>query len=203
MVVIKIQHETLADGVLIVGDQILQLNGANVEDNVHFVNLLRFAPPKVGLGIKHYLNRVLISKTDGGSLSIECLRRGNHIVDIDGVPVTDKDVAVRCLLTNFRLTNNMVTLVIERPDCKETRKWISSALEVRKTDPPSIKFSEDIAFIASRERLRIKGYARPEKSIYHKTPQLPKIGPVLFVKNVNEFVIASDDDGKTLKKVRK
>ncbi|KAH7726717.1 PDZ domain-containing protein [Aphelenchoides avenae] len=49
--------------------------------------------PKLGLGIKHYQNRVLVSRCDPGSLAAQNLLLGDHVCDIDGKPVTDKDVS--------------------------------------------------------------------------------------------------------------
>ena len=73
---------------------------------------------KLGLGIKHYQNRVLVSKCDPGSLSAGVFlvrvphgrleygnygQVGDHIVDLDGVPVTDKDVARGILVKTLQV----------------------------------------------------------------------------------------------------
>jgi len=117
LMITKVQPETLADGHLKMGDQVIKMNGTVVRDCNHFYQLLRFAPPlaritvirdqkkaeeleskvnipedrarfiqprdgytyqliklefkrggrKVGFGVKHYQNRVLVSRIDPGS----------------------------------------------------------------------------------------------------------------------------------------
>lgn len=46
--------------------------------------------PKLGLGIKHYQNRVLVSRCDPGSLAAQQLQIGDHIIDIEAKPVTGR-----------------------------------------------------------------------------------------------------------------
>ncbi|TKR60449.1 hypothetical protein L596_027694 [Steinernema carpocapsae] len=69
--------------------------------------------PKLGLGIKHYQNRVLVSRCDGGSLASQQLGVGDHIIDIDSKPVTDKDVARELLLKSLQVS----TLTSEQRMC--------------------------------------------------------------------------------------
>lgn len=71
----------------------------------YFVAKLTLVPgQKLGLAIKHYQNRVLVSKAEPGSVAgVELQVRGgegrgnsqvgDHLVDVNAVPVTDKDVA--------------------------------------------------------------------------------------------------------------
>ncbi|KAF8367654.1 hypothetical protein PRIPAC_85483 [Pristionchus pacificus] len=69
--------------------------------------------PKLGLGIKHFQNRVLVSKTDPASISAECLKIGDHVTDVNGQPVTDKGVARRMIVKAI-LSTGETSLLIAR-----------------------------------------------------------------------------------------
>uniref|UniRef100_A0A0K0DAD5 PDZ domain-containing protein n=1 Tax=Angiostrongylus cantonensis TaxID=6313 RepID=A0A0K0DAD5_ANGCA len=110
--------------------------------------------PKLGLGIKHFQNRVLVSRCDPGSLSATQLV-GDHIIDIDGVPVTDKDVA-RDLLIKALQEKKEVTAVVERPETLEAKHWTQQALVTQVSQPPSVHMNSDVRAIASRQRAKVK-----------------------------------------------
>ncbi|KHJ95712.1 PDZ/DHR/GLGF domain protein, partial [Oesophagostomum dentatum] len=123
---------------------------------VYFLAKLVWQPsgPKLGLGIKHFQNRVLVSRCDVGSLSATQLAVGDHIIDIDGVPVTDKDVA-RDLLIKALQEKREVTSVVERPDTMEAKHWTQQALVTQVCQPPSVQMNSDVRAIAARERARV------------------------------------------------
>ncbi|VDP09924.1 unnamed protein product [Heligmosomoides polygyrus] len=124
---------------------------------MYFMMKLVWVPhgPKLGLGIKHYQNRVLVSRSDPGSLSSTQLAVGDHIIDIDGVPVTDKDVA-RDLLIKALQEKKEVSSVIERPETMEAKHWTQQALATQINQPPSVQMNSDVRAIAARERARLK-----------------------------------------------
>ncbi|VDO72758.1 unnamed protein product [Heligmosomoides polygyrus] len=233
LVITKIQGGTIADGKLKIGDQIIKVNGQPISDQNNFFKALRFAPPlarltiirdqkkaeelesrmripearakliqrrdgymyfmaklvwvphgpKLGLGIKHFQNRVLVSRCDPGSLSATQLAIGDHIIDIDGVPVTDKDVA-RDLLIKALQEKKEVSSVIERPETMEAKHWTQQALT---TQPPSVQMNSDVRAIAARERARLK---QPKQNI-------------VISDEVFSHIIASDNEGRQLRPVRK
>lgn len=111
--------------------------------------------PKLGLGIKHFQNRVLVSRADPGSLAASQLLIGDHIIDIDGKPVTDKDVARQFLLKSLQ-AQGFVTCVIERPESMEAKHWTQQALTVSAEQPPSVAMNSDVREIAARERAKLK-----------------------------------------------
>uniref|UniRef100_A0AC35THJ9 PDZ domain-containing protein n=1 Tax=Rhabditophanes sp. KR3021 TaxID=114890 RepID=A0AC35THJ9_9BILA len=57
---------------------------------------------KLGLGIRHFQNRVLVSKCEPGSISDEILKIGDHVCDVQQIVVTDKDVCRRLLVTSLQ-----------------------------------------------------------------------------------------------------
>ena len=96
----RLQPQLIAQGVDVGGKFIQRRDGYS-----YFVAKLTLVPgQKLGLAIKHYQNRVLVSKAEPGSVAgVELQVRGgegggnsqvgDHLVDVNAVPVTDKDVA--------------------------------------------------------------------------------------------------------------
>lgn len=111
--------------------------------------------PRLGLGIKHYQNRVLVSRCDPGSLASQQLQVGDHLIDIDGRPVTDKDVCRELLLKSLQV-NRFVTSVVERPETMEARHWVQSALTASAAQAPSVAMNSDVRAIAARERKKLQ-----------------------------------------------
>ncbi|XGW23867.1 hypothetical protein V3C99_005797 [Haemonchus contortus] len=168
----------------------------------YFLARLVWVPhgPKLGLGIKHFQNRVLVSRCDPGSLSATQLQVGDHIIDIDGVPVTDKDVA-RDLLIKSLQEKKEVTSVVERPETMEAKHWTQQALVTQISQPPSVQMNSDVRAILARERARVKQPKPAPKSILR-----PASGPPRNIKiseDVLSHIIASDNEGRALRPVRK
>uniref|UniRef100_A0A914QQW6 PDZ domain-containing protein n=1 Tax=Panagrolaimus davidi TaxID=227884 RepID=A0A914QQW6_9BILA len=157
--------------------------------------------PKLGLGIKHYQNRVLVSRCDAGSLASQQLAIGDHIIDIDGKIVSDKDVARDFLLKSLQ-AQGFVTCVVERPESYEAKHWTQQALTANAAQPPSVAMNSDVRDIAARERTKMK-----ERNAAAKKPGIlgrtQKSGRVQIGDKIAEFVIASDNEGKNLRSVRK
>ncbi|VDN38054.1 unnamed protein product [Gongylonema pulchrum] len=123
----------------------------------YFVARLDWKPggPKLGLGIKHYQNRVLVSRCDPNSLASQQLQVGDHLIDIDGRPVTDKDVCRELLLKSLQ-AQRFVTTVVERPETMEARHWVQNALAASAAQAPSVAMNSDVREIAARERQKLK-----------------------------------------------
>ncbi|CAJ0945714.1 unnamed protein product, partial [Mesorhabditis belari] len=168
---------------------------------------LNWAPggPKLGLGIKHYQNRVLVSRADPGSLAAACLQIGDHLIDIDGTPVTDKDVA-RDLLLKALQTKGEVASVIERPVSGEAKHWIQQALATQTAAPPSVQMNSDVRAIAARQRAALPAKATivPKSILIKPGAAPPKNRRVVVAEKTNkEHMIASDNEGRNLRSVRK
>ncbi|VDM92902.1 unnamed protein product [Onchocerca ochengi] len=157
--------------------------------------------PKLGLGIKHYQNRVLVSRADQNSLAAQNLLVGDHIIDIDGRPVTDKDVCRELLLKSFQ-TQRFATMVIERPETVEARHWVQSALASSSAQAPSVAMNSDVREIAARERQKLKKNLMPKKSCMRKSNAIGKT-ITINENRASEFIIASDNEGKVLRHVRR
>uniref|UniRef100_A0A1I7X8J4 PDZ domain-containing protein n=1 Tax=Heterorhabditis bacteriophora TaxID=37862 RepID=A0A1I7X8J4_HETBA len=248
LIITKIQSETISDGKLKIGDQVVKVNGRNISDQNSFFKALRYAPPlarltvirliqrrdgfayfvglffacihetlcscliltyfqlakiewqqngpKLGLGIKHFQNRVLVSRCDPGSLVCSQLQVGDHIIDIDGFPVTDKDVA-RDLLIKALQTRGKVSTVIERPETTEAKHWTQQALI---TQPPSIQMNSDVRAIAARERNKLKEMKPTPKSILGRSNSNRR---VMINDEIAHNIIASDNEGRQLRSVKK
>ncbi|KAE9413411.1 hypothetical protein Angca_000826 [Angiostrongylus cantonensis] len=155
--------------------------------------------PKLGLGIKHFQNRVLVSRCDPGSLSATQLAVGDHIIDIDGVPVTDKDVA-RDLLIKALQEKKEVTAVVERPETLEAKHWTQQALVTQVSQPPSVHMNSDVRAIASRQRAKVKEPKPAPRSILRQSTNTRCI---TINDEVQSHIIASDNEGRTLRPVKK
>ncbi|CAD6198652.1 unnamed protein product [Caenorhabditis auriculariae] len=142
--------------------------------------------PKLGLGIKHYQNRV------------QCLVLGDHLCDVDGVPVTDKDVAKDLLVKNIQ-EKGRVTFVVERPDSVEAKLWSKNALSANVMQPPSVQMNEDVRAIAARERGLLKQRKTPDRGAM--APAGAKRGNVTIC-DINSHEIGHDNEGKALRRVK-
>lgn len=83
---------------------------------------------------------------------------GDHLIDIDGRPVTDKDVCRELLLKSLQ-AQRFVTSVVERPETMEARHWVQSALAASAAQAPSVAMNSDVRAIAARERQKLKNLA--------------------------------------------
>lgn len=98
---------------------------------------------------------MLVSRADQNSLAAQQLLIGDHIIDIDGRPVTDKDVCRELLLKSLQ-AQRFVTMVVERPETMEARHWVQSALAASAAQAPSVAMNSDVREIAARERQKLK-----------------------------------------------
>ncbi|CAO4379628.1 unnamed protein product [Caenorhabditis nigoni] len=119
--------------------------------------------PKVELGIKPFQNRVLVSRVDPGTLAEKCLVLGDHLCDVDGVPVTDSEVASHLIVKNLQ-DKGTVTLVVERPESYDAVQWAHQALTTNVQGPPSVRMPDDVKIIAARFRQALPGLKDPSKS---------------------------------------
>ncbi|KAM3727990.1 InaD-like protein [Dirofilaria immitis] len=181
---------------------------------IYFVARLEWKAggPKLGLGIKHYQNRVLVSRCDPNSLASQQLQVGDHLIDIDGHPVTDKDVCRELLLKSLQ-AHHFVTTVVERPETMEARQWIQRALKASSAQAPSVAMNSDVRAIAAREReklqkvIAVDSFARvikvkPKKSCLRRN-NLKRKQVNIIESKATEYIIASDNEGKSLRPVRK
>ncbi|VDO72767.1 unnamed protein product [Heligmosomoides polygyrus] len=113
---------------------------------MYFMAKLVWVPngPKLGLGIKHFQNRVLVSRCDPGSLSSTQLAVGSSHFEIHD-------------------EKKEVSSVIERPETMEAKHWTQQALVTQVCQPPSVQMNSDVRAIAARERARIK---QPKKVLW-------------------------------------
>uniref|UniRef100_A0A7E4VHQ0 PDZ domain-containing protein n=1 Tax=Panagrellus redivivus TaxID=6233 RepID=A0A7E4VHQ0_PANRE len=156
---------------------------------------------KFGLGIKHYQNKVIVSRVDEGSLSAKSLIAGDRIVDVNGTPVSDKDVARDLLLKSLQKTKK-VSLVVERAVSEEACNLAKAALIASELQPPSVAMASDIRDIVARqkERMTKEGGAGKKKGIMRSKSSNATAG-VVIKEEKKEHIIASDNEGKALKKV--
>uniref|UniRef100_A0A915PZX2 PDZ domain-containing protein n=1 Tax=Setaria digitata TaxID=48799 RepID=A0A915PZX2_9BILA len=170
---------------------------------IYFVARIEWKPggPKLGLGIKHYQNRVLVSRCDPNSLASQQLQVGDHLIDIDGHPVTDKDVCRELLLKSLQ-ARRFVTSVVERPETMEARHWVQTALTASSAQAPSVAMNSDVRAIAARERQKLHKITAPKKSCLRRSNSMGKRVNIVEGKAA-EFIIASDNEGKNLRHVRK
>ncbi|ULT89454.1 hypothetical protein L5515_007973 [Caenorhabditis briggsae] len=154
--------------------------------------------PKLGLGIKHFQNRVLVSRVDPGTLAEKCLILGDHLCDVDGVPVTDKDVARDLLVKNLQ-EKGKVTFVVERPESIDAKQWAKQALAANVMQPPSVQMNDDVKNIAAQYRQALPGLKTPSKSAMSTGRSARQ---VQIVEQTQTHEIGHDHEGKALRKVK-
>jgi len=156
---------------------------------------------KFGLGIKHFQNKVLVSRVDEGSLSAKALALGDRIVDIDGAPVTDKDVARNMILRSLQ-KNHTVSMVIERAETQEAKDTVQNALCASEMQPPSVAMASDIQDIVKRQQQKMrKPGAQKKKSSIIRRSKVSNEKRATIADGRKELVIATDHEGKALKHV--
>ncbi|CAJ0955494.1 unnamed protein product, partial [Mesorhabditis belari] len=166
----------------------------------HYVEIILKKGLKFGLGIKHHQNKVIVSKVDDGSLSALHLRVNDRIFDINGIPVSDKDVT-RDLLIKSLQKNHKADMVIERPVTKEAVEYMENALAASQMQPPSVAMNSDIREIVAKQQKRMETQrAKPRGGGILRTHNQGR-ARVAFDNKQREVVIASDNEGKELKKV--
>ncbi|KAK0405997.1 hypothetical protein QR680_018307 [Steinernema hermaphroditum] len=158
---------------------------------------------KFGLGIKHHQNKVLVSRVDEGSLSAKALIQGDRIIDINGDPVSDKDVARTLLVKSLQKTRK-VDLVVERATTEEAKQLVNSALLASQLQPPSVALASDVRDIIARHVAQRKAGTDVKKEGIMKQRGSRARGGVRIVEEQKVLVIGSDNEGKEsqLKKVR-
>ncbi|CAD5231827.1 unnamed protein product [Bursaphelenchus xylophilus] len=157
---------------------------------------------KFGLGIKHFHNKVLVTRVDAGSLSAKSLMVADRIVDVNGSPVTDKEVA-RTLLLKALQKDRKVSLLIERPFSKEAKDKVAFALNQSEMQAPSVAMASDIQAIIAKQKAKMKEASKePKKGLLRKDKAAPQGKVQVRPENPNVVIIASDNEGKQLKPVK-
>uniref|UniRef100_A0A914Q556 PDZ domain-containing protein n=1 Tax=Panagrolaimus davidi TaxID=227884 RepID=A0A914Q556_9BILA len=137
------------------------------------------------------------------SLSAKSLITGDRIVDINGVPVSDKDVARDLLLKSLQKTKT-VSLIVERAVSDDAKAIANAALLASELQPPSVAMASDIRDIVQRQKEKMnKGSTgAAKKGCLRKGGTNPTGNKkVQLSEEQKEHIIASDNEGKALKKV--
>uniref|UniRef100_A0A0K0EI50 PDZ domain-containing protein n=1 Tax=Strongyloides stercoralis TaxID=6248 RepID=A0A0K0EI50_STRER len=166
----------------------------------------------MGLYLKHYQSKVLITKLTPNFETSKCLSVGDHIVAVNELRVSNKHICHDKLIKMLRKFNYAI-LIIERPISDEAKKWTYKALSSRIDNPASIKMKADVRDIAMKIKnemiLSDDNYEKTVKSILIKNPpaEYPNgedVPTVTFEKETTEFNIGTDvSSNKKLKKVKK
>uniref|UniRef100_A0A915PLD1 PDZ domain-containing protein n=1 Tax=Setaria digitata TaxID=48799 RepID=A0A915PLD1_9BILA len=135
----------------------------------HYVQINYVKGCKFGLGIKHFQDNVIVSRIDPGSMVAQSLQEKDHIIDINGIKVTDKEVA------KSLLKKNSVSMCIERPVSAKAKNWVDDAMNASRMQPPSIAMASDVREIAARQQQKMMATIGSKK-VKLSTIQLLKPG---------------------------
>ncbi|KAK5978373.1 hypothetical protein GCK32_020046, partial [Trichostrongylus colubriformis] len=94
-----------------------------------------------------------------------------------------------------------VSSVVERPETMEAKHWTQQALVTQVSQPPSVQMNSDVRAIAARERSKVKQPKAAPKSILK--PNSGNTKNVRISEEVFSHIIASDNEGRQLRPVRK
>nr|CDJ98464.1 PDZ domain containing protein [Haemonchus contortus] len=104
---------------------------------------------KFGLGLKHYRNKVVVSKVEDGSMVADILKVMDHICDVCSKPVTDKDICRRLIVKALK-ANGEVNMIVERPIEPDAVKEMENALNASRMQEPSMALAPDVKDIIRR-----------------------------------------------------
>ncbi|EPB72031.1 hypothetical protein ANCCEY_08882 [Ancylostoma ceylanicum] len=110
---------------------------------------------KFGLGMVHTENRVLVNKVDDDSMCSEVLKSLDRICDVEGIPVTDKELCKKQIVKGLK-KDQKVSLAIERPVTKERTTQVENLLTMMSNQPPSVVLEVDVKEILARYNQRLK-----------------------------------------------
>lgn len=100
-------------------------------------------------------------------MSAKCLVGGDRIVDVNGTPVTDKDVA-RTMLLKALQKDKTVSLLIERAISEDAKEKIMFAMNQSEMQPPSVAMASDILGIINRQKTKMaaKGPVKKVSTVF-------------------------------------
>ena len=83
-----------------------RMSNLRIRDGCHYkVVTMEFQKgDKIGLGIKDYMNCVIVTKAPEGTSAGRVLKVGDQICDVDGQRVTDKGVAQNLIVTALKVS---------------------------------------------------------------------------------------------------
>lgn len=113
-----------------------RIGNLRIRDGFHYklVTMEYKRGEKVGLGIKDYMNCVVVTKCPDGTMAGQVFKVGDTICDVDNVRVTDKGVAQNLIIAGLK-ANQRVTMVIASPESPEALKWVDESLSARAPAP--------------------------------------------------------------------
>ncbi|CAJ0588962.1 unnamed protein product [Cylicocyclus nassatus] len=129
----------------------------------YFLVILRVTPGlRFGLGIKTYRNLVIVSRVEPGTLSADALQVADRIVDVNGKPVSDKDVAKTLILRSLQ-ADGSVNMIVERAVEPAAKATMEGYLNASLYQPPSVAMASDVKSIVQRyfEKLKKGPSAKP------------------------------------------
>uniref|UniRef100_A0A0K0FKZ5 PDZ domain-containing protein n=1 Tax=Strongyloides venezuelensis TaxID=75913 RepID=A0A0K0FKZ5_STRVS len=166
----------------------------------------------MGLYLKHYQSKVLVTKVIPNFEAAKCLSIGDHIVSVNKLRVSNKYICHDKLVKTLRKFNSAI-LIIERPVSEIAKEWTYKALTSRIDNPTSVKMKSDVRDIAMKIKnemiLSDNRCEKPVKSILIKNPPIEypfgdDVPSVTFEEETQQYNIGTDvSSSKKLKKVKK
>ncbi|VDN37239.1 unnamed protein product [Cylicostephanus goldi] len=103
----------------------------------------------------HTENRVLVNKVDDGSMCSEVMKYLDRICDVEGLPVTDKELCKKQIVKALK-KDQKVSLAIERPMTTDRIRQVQDLLKRLETQPPSVVLEMDVRDIIARYNQRLQ-----------------------------------------------
>jgi len=127
----------------------------------------------LGVSLRSLRNRVYVSRNPpDGSKAHGHLFVCDRIIDINGQPVSDQDIAAHFIRASIQASGSF-NAVVERPCTDEKKGAISAELNAM-LNPPSIRLAKDVREIAQEERTRLAN----ERAQRIRNPNAPTSPPV-------------------------
>ncbi|CAD5226450.1 unnamed protein product [Bursaphelenchus okinawaensis] len=133
----------------------------------HDINLVwnQNSRQKLGLTVKNDIdNSVIISKVDPESIAALHLQEGDRVLQVDGWPVTDKELCKRLMIFGFR-TNNKIQLKVERAANEMTKTEVTKCLSAVTDQDPSVLMQSDVLDIMKKQQEKMKENLQASKKI--------------------------------------
>uniref|UniRef100_A0A915DD81 PDZ domain-containing protein n=1 Tax=Ditylenchus dipsaci TaxID=166011 RepID=A0A915DD81_9BILA len=131
----------------------------------------------LGLRIGNSNNRVIITRVEEGSMADGKFQAKDHINDVEGQQVSDRDTARNLLISSM-----------------QKQKFVTCVVGRRNVDPPSIRLSKSVRNVAQLQRFKERSSLQPRTGLFSSISAAPPPRVLINEAINNVFDIGTDSE---------